>query len=94
MAHATRGIVCATYILPGVHCLMPRSVVLIGPVLTVYSLPWMCVYGPHLGAQVTLGSHVVSAVALRAPADLAHQAELERVDGAELQLVLDKAGWI
>ena len=54
----------------------------------------MCVYGPHLGAQVTLGSHVVSAVALRAPADLAHQAELERVDGAELQLVLDKAGWI
>ena len=52
----------------------------------------MCVRTvPHLGAQVALSSHVVCAVALRAPADLAHQAELERVDGAELQLVLEEA---
>ena len=51
----------------------------------------MCAYGAaHLGAQVALSSHVVCAVALRAPADLTHQAELERVDGAELQLVLEK----
>ena len=54
----------------------------------------------HLGAQIALGSHVVCTVqsgviiSLRAPADLAHQAELERVDGMELQLVLEVAGWV
>ena len=46
----------------------------------------------HLGAQVALGSHVVRAVALWAPADLAYQAELERVDGVELQLLLEETG--
>ena len=55
-----------------------------------------CPARTHLGAQVALGSHVVRAVqigviiALRAPADLAHQAELERVDGTEHQLLFEE----
>ena len=54
----------------------------------------------HLGAQVALGCHVVCAVqigviiSLRAPADLAHQAELQFVDGAEHELLLEEADWV
>ena len=54
----------------------------------------------RLGAQVALGCHVVCTVqigviiSLRAPADLAHQAKLELVDGSELQLLLEEADWV
>ena len=48
----------------------------------------------HLGAQIALGSHLVGAIPLWAPADLAHQAELNRVDGAEQQLLLEEASWV
>ena len=48
----------------------------------------------HLGAKVAPGGHLVCIITLRAPADLADQAELELVHGAEHQLLLEEAGWV
>ena len=48
----------------------------------------------HLGAKVAPGGHLVCIITLRAPADLADQAELELVDVTEHQLLLEEALWV